>query len=63
MNNQQLPPTLPPIEPTPGDPQDPAKIPVEEPGGGTDQEVGDRVGPAAGYDQEPEKEKDKGGVV
>jgi len=48
---------------SPRDPEDPAKVPVEEPGGGTDQEIGDRIGPAAGYDQEPEKEKDKGGVI
>lgn len=53
-----------PVHPdVPRDPEDPAKIPVEEPGFGTDREVGDRTGPAAGYDQGPEKEKDKGGVV
>jgi hypothetical protein len=52
------------VNPTgPSDPIDPGKIPVEEPGGGTDDEVGDRIGPGAGYDQEPVKEKDKGGVV
>lgn len=30
--------------------------------GATDEQVGDRKGPGAGYDQEPEKVKDKGGV-
>ena len=31
--------------------------------GATDEEIGDRTGPGAGYDKEPEKGKDKGGVV
>lgn len=31
--------------------------------GATDKEIGDRTGPGAGYDDEPEKIKDKGGVV
>lgn len=31
--------------------------------GATDEEIGDRTGPGAGYDKEPEKVKDKGGVV
>jgi hypothetical protein len=30
--------------------------------GAKDDQVSDRVGPGAGYDQEPEKTKDKGGV-
>jgi len=30
--------------------------------GAKDEQVGDRVGPGAGYDLEPEKVKDKGGV-
>jgi len=30
--------------------------------GAKDSQVGDRGGPGAGYDQEPEKVKDKGGV-
>ena len=34
----------------------------EEHGGGTEDEVGDRTGPGAGYDDEPEKVKDTGGV-
>jgi len=55
------PPPLPPNDPV--EPRDPAKIPVEEAVGGTDEEVGDRSGPAAGYDQEPVQEKDTGGVV
>lgn len=31
--------------------------------GATDADVGDRTGPAAGFDQEPQQEKDKGGVA
>ena len=31
--------------------------------GATEEEVGDRTGPGAGYDQEPEQEKDEGGVA
>lgn len=31
--------------------------------GATDNEVGDRTGPGAGYDLEPEQEKDRGGVA
>lgn len=31
--------------------------------GGTEEEVGDRTGPGAGYDQEPEQERDRGGVA
>lgn len=30
--------------------------------GATDEQVSDRGGPGVGYDQEPEKVKDKGGV-
>ena len=30
--------------------------------GGRETEVGDRTGPGAGYDDEPEQVKDKGGV-
>jgi hypothetical protein len=30
--------------------------------GAKDEQVSDRIGPGAGYDQEPEKTKDKGGV-
>jgi hypothetical protein len=30
--------------------------------GAKDEQVGDRGGPGAGYDQEPKKVKDKGGV-
>ena len=33
-----------------------------EPLGATEDQVGDRTGPGAGYDQEPRQEKDKGGV-
>ena len=41
------------------------KIPTpapKEPEGATDEAVGDRTGPGAGYDDEPEQVKDKGGV-
>lgn len=31
--------------------------------GARDKEVGDRTGPGAGYDKEPEQVKDKGGVA
>lgn len=31
--------------------------------GATEAQVGDRTGPGAGYDDEPEQVKDKGGVV
>ena len=37
--------------------------PNSEPIGATEDEVGDRTGPGAGYDQEPRQEKDKGGVI
>jgi hypothetical protein len=36
--------------------------PTEEHGGATEDEVGDRTGPGAGYDNEPGTVKDKGGV-
>ena len=62
-----IPPTRPtpvPVPPNgPIEPLDPAKIPIDEAGGGTDDEVGDRSGPAVGYDQEPVQERDKGGVA
>ena len=31
--------------------------------GATEEEIGDRTGPGAGFDEEPAKVKDKGGVV
>ena len=41
--------------------------PDTEPGadeheGATEREINDRTGPGVGYDQEPEKEQDRGGV-
>jgi hypothetical protein len=42
-------------------PQEP-DIDPEEHEGATEDEIGDRVGPGAGYDNEPEQEKDRGGV-
>ena len=58
-------------------PNEPAKPPVqeqpapEETGdqadtdheGATDKQIGDRTGPGAGFDEEPGKVKDKGGVA
>ena len=41
---------------------DPARIAADEAIGATDGAVGNRTGPAVGYDQEPVQEKDKGGV-
>ena len=41
-------------------PETPAQ---DSPEGATDKEVGDRTGPGAGYDLEPEQEKDRGGVA
>jgi hypothetical protein len=35
---------------------------AEEREGATEGEVGDRTGPGAGYDNEPEQDKDRGGV-
>ena len=37
--------------------------PPDEHEGAKDNEVGDRTGPGAGYDDEPEQVKDKGGVA
>jgi hypothetical protein len=47
---------VPRLPDTPDDPQG------DEREGATDSEVGDRTGPGAGYDNEPEQEKDPGGV-
>ncbi len=49
-------------------PLEPKKPAVEEPPadeheGATEDKTGDLTGPGSGYDQEPEKVKDKGGVV
>jgi hypothetical protein len=44
-----------------GDPADRTKTDEHE--GATDEQVGDTTGPGVGYDQEPEQEKDKGGVI
>jgi hypothetical protein len=38
------------------------KPPPAEREGATDRDVGDRTGPGAGYDNEPEQEPDRGGV-
>lgn len=42
---------------------DPRTPQQDEHEGATEEEVGDLTGPGAGYDQEPEQEKDRGGVV
>ena len=36
---------------------------TDEHEGATDEQVGDRTGPGAGYDQEPVQQRDKGGVI
>lgn len=48
-----------PAPPESGPADDPS---AEEREGATEREVGDRTGPGAGYDNEPEQEKDRGGV-
>lgn len=57
---------------TPNDPLPPAPRPEKDPSnanpedlheGATDEEVGDRGGPGAGYDQEPEKVKNPSGTA
>jgi hypothetical protein len=50
----------------PPDPHEPpSKAPSTDEGreGATEKQVGDRTGPGAGYDKEPEQEDDKGGVT
>jgi hypothetical protein len=49
--------------PVPDPTPDPTQLGAAEPIGATDDAVGDRTGPAVGYDQEPEQEHDKGGVA
>ena len=45
-------------------PENPAeRTKTDEHEGATDDQVGDTTGPGAGYDQEPEQERDKGGVI
>lgn len=52
----------PDVDPVP-DPDAPEKAnPEDVHEGAKDEQVGDRGGPGAGYDLEPEKVKDKGGV-
>ncbi len=36
---------------------------AEDHEGATEEQVGDRTGPGAGYDEDPEQEKNEGGVV
>ena len=47
----------------PGQAVDPGTPDHDSREGATDKEVGDRTGPGAGYDTEPEHEKDRGGVA
>lgn len=65
-----MPPTLPKPKTPPATPA--AKVPETAPvdvqttddhTGATDAAVGDRTGPGAGFDQEPQQDKDKGGVA
>ena len=44
------------------DPEAPERANQDAHEGAKDEHVGDRTGPGAGYDQEPEKVKDTGGV-
>jgi hypothetical protein len=56
-------PGAPAPDPVPDPLPDPAKVGAEEGIGATEEEVGDRTGPAVGYDQEPKQTKDNGGVA
>jgi hypothetical protein len=50
----------------PNDPRQPHEPPHQDENvheGATEEQVGDRGGPGAGYDQEPEEVPGKGGVV
>jgi hypothetical protein len=51
----------PPPPPRPPRPESPS--PDEDREGATEKQVGDRTGPGAGYDKEPEQEDDTGGVT
>lgn len=67
-------PTVPtPIDAPPSDPHEPLPeivpvptppgMPAAESHGGATEKVGDRSGPGAGFNNEPAKVKDKGGVA
>jgi hypothetical protein len=58
-------PTAPkPLNPKSRKPEAPPEgVPSEGHEGGTDNDIGDTGGPGAGYDKEPEQQKDEGGVV
>jgi hypothetical protein len=63
MNTDSGPPDKPPPSPPlDGDTGDSPPDQPDEREGATDREVGDLTGPGAGYDNEPEQEKDRGGV-
>jgi hypothetical protein len=53
-------------QPPPAEERPPERLPepteAEEREGATERDVGDRTGPGAGYDNEPEQERDRGGV-
>ena len=51
-----------PSEPPAGEPDPAPSDQADEREGATEREVGDLTGPGAGYDNEPEQEKDRGGV-
>jgi len=68
---------LTPIRPSTPEPNRPERVPPVDPKGtgrkdappsadehegATENDIGDRTGPAAGYDEEPEQVKDRGGV-
>ena len=52
-------------KPTPVDPDDDREERTggDEREGATEKHVGDRTGPAAGYDEEPQQDEDPGGVA
>jgi hypothetical protein len=63
MNTDSGPPHDPPPSPLFG--EDTGDSPPDRPDereGATEREVSDLTGPGAGYDNEPEQEKDRGGV-
>ena len=45
------------------EPKKPTPPPPPDHEGARDKDVSDRTGPGAGYDEEPEQVKDKGGVA
>jgi len=59
----QNPDSTPPAERNPAVENPAERTKTDEHEGATDDQVGDTTGPGVGYDQEPEQERDKGGVI